>query len=211
LEFGALRNFVVELTSIPRLDLAAENKHVGSIERNIRFLKKKVRSLRHTLPFEMLPPVMLVCMVQVVTPIMNLFPRSGGTHYLPSMIMTDGGLSMDQLRLKFDSYVQVAENQGLQNSMHSRTQGAIALGPMNNLIGGQVFMALDTGKLIRRFQWTEIPKTQQVKDCVKELAAGKNWMLTFKNKHGKVIGDGPGWTAPGNDNSIDNPPPKQTS
>ena len=53
------------------LDLAAENEHVGPIKRNIRFLKEKVRLLRHTLPFERLPPVMLVHMVQVVTPIMN--------------------------------------------------------------------------------------------------------------------------------------------
>jgi hypothetical protein len=113
LEFGALRDLVGELPSRPRLDLAAENEHVGLIEHNIRFLKEKVRSLCHTLPFERLPPVMLVCMVQVVTPIMNVFPRSGGTHYSPSMIMTDSGLSMDQLRLKFGSYVQVAENQGL--------------------------------------------------------------------------------------------------
>ena len=49
----------------PRLDLAAENEHVGPIECNIRFLKEKVRLLHHTLPFERLPLVMLVRMVQV--------------------------------------------------------------------------------------------------------------------------------------------------
>ena len=80
LEFGALTDLVGELLSRPRLDLMAKNKHVGLIERNIRFLMEKVWLLRHTLPFERLPPVMLVCMVQVVTPIMNLFPRSGGTQ-----------------------------------------------------------------------------------------------------------------------------------
>ena len=83
LKFGALRDLVGELPSRPRLDLAAENKHVGLIDHNIRFLKEKVRSLRPTLPFERLPPVMLVCMVQVVTPIMNLFPRSGGLATCP--------------------------------------------------------------------------------------------------------------------------------
>ena len=67
-------------------------------------------------------------------------------------------------------------------------------------------MALDTGKLIWQSQWTEIPMTHQVKDRVEELAAGEFWMLTFTNKHGKVIGDGPGWKAPGN-----NKPPPQTN
>ena len=49
--------------------------------------------------------------------------------------------------------------------------------------------------------------THQVKDCVEELVAGESWMLTFTNEHGKVIGDGPGWKAPGNYDSIDNPLP----
>ena len=83
LEFWALRDLVGELSSRPSLDLAAKNKHVGLIERNIKFLKGKARPLRHTLPFERLPPVMLFCMVQVVTLIMNLFPRSGGLATQP--------------------------------------------------------------------------------------------------------------------------------
>jgi hypothetical protein len=80
---------------------------------------------------------------------------------------------------------------------------------MKNLTGGQVFMALDTGKVIWQSQWSEIPMTQQVKDCVKKLAAGEDWMLIFTNEHGKVIGDRPGWQAPGNNDSINNPPPNK--
>ena len=97
--------------------------------------------------------------------------------------------------------------------MHARTRGAIALGPMNNSTGGQVFMALDTGKLIWRSQWTEIPMTQQVKLHFEELAAGESLILTFTNKHGQVIGDGPCWKgeASGNNHSIDTPLPTRTN
>jgi hypothetical protein len=106
--------------------------HVGLIECKIRFLKEILRSLQHSLPFERLPAVMLVGMVQVVTPMRNLFLRSGGTRYSPSMTMTENGVLMDQLRLKFGSYVHVAENQGLCNCMNARMRGAIALGQFNN-------------------------------------------------------------------------------
>ncbi len=55
LEFQTIRGLVGELPTYPRLVLAAQGEHVGPVERNIRFLKEKVRSLRHTLPFERVP------------------------------------------------------------------------------------------------------------------------------------------------------------
>jgi hypothetical protein len=78
------------LPTMPRLDWAAASQHCGLIERNIRFLKEKIRSLRHSVPFEREPGIMVVHMVLHVVKFVNGFPRKGGPKlYSPGEIMTD--------------------------------------------------------------------------------------------------------------------------
>ena len=101
---------------------------------------------------------MVVCMVLHILKFVNGFPRQRGVkHYSPGKIMTDHGLNADNLLLKFGSYCQVSEHVEPRNSLASRTRGAIAMGNSGNLTGGQTFLALDTGKAITRFYWTELP------------------------------------------------------
>ncbi len=42
LEFGPLKKLVKELPSVPELDLASKEEHVGNIECNIRYLKESL-------------------------------------------------------------------------------------------------------------------------------------------------------------------------
>ena len=51
-EFAWIADQVASLPTNPLLNLATASEHVGLIERNIRFLKEKTRSIRHSLPFE---------------------------------------------------------------------------------------------------------------------------------------------------------------
>jgi hypothetical protein len=133
-EFVWIADQVASLPTNPTLDLAAANEHVSLIERNIRFLKEKVRSLRHSLPFERIPALMLIRMVLHTIPFMNSFPRKGGLqHYPPSAIMTGAQLHMNQLQLKFGSYCQVAEDVSPRNSLAARTRAPISMGPSGNL------------------------------------------------------------------------------
>jgi hypothetical protein len=67
-------NQVASLPTNPVLDLAAASQHVGLIERNIHFLKEKTRLICHSLPFERIPALMLVCMVLHSVQFMNSFP-----------------------------------------------------------------------------------------------------------------------------------------
>jgi hypothetical protein len=62
-EFNLISDLVVSLPTAPKLDWAAASQHCGLIERNIRFLKEKIRSHRHSLPFEQVPGIMVVRMV----------------------------------------------------------------------------------------------------------------------------------------------------
>ncbi len=58
-EFASISDLVVQLPTAPISDWAAASQHCGLIERNIRFLKEKIRSLRHSLPFERVPGIMV--------------------------------------------------------------------------------------------------------------------------------------------------------
>jgi hypothetical protein len=142
-EFASIGDLVAGLPTMPRLDWAAASQHCGLIERNIRFLKEKIRSLRHSVPFEQVPGIMVVRMVLHVVKFVNGFPRKGGPKlYSPGEIMTDHRLHADDLRLGFGTYCQVAEHVEPRNSLGPRTRAAISLGNSGNLSGGQVFLAL---------------------------------------------------------------------
>jgi hypothetical protein len=89
---------------------------------------------------------------------MNSCPHKEGLkYYPPSAILTGAQLHMSQLQLKFGSYCQVAEDVTPRNSLAAHTRGAITMRPSGNLPGEQCFLTLDTGKLIVRNCWKELP------------------------------------------------------
>ena len=100
---------------------------------------------------------------------------------------------MDQLRISFGSYVQVWESSTQTNSISMRQRRAIALGPSPKSTTSYLFLALDTGKIINRAQFTEIPMTASVIARVNQLGSGEPEMLTWTNRRGENIGDGPLW------------------
>jgi hypothetical protein len=68
---------VVGLPTTPSMDWAAASQHCGLIEQNIRFLKEKIHSLHHSLPFERVPGIMVVHMVLHIVKFVNEFPQKG--------------------------------------------------------------------------------------------------------------------------------------
>ena len=98
--------------------------------------------------------------------------------------MTGAQLHMSQLQLKFGSYCQVAEDVTPRNSLAARTCGAISMGPSGNLSGGQRFLALDTGKMIVRNCWKELPMPLAVINHVNLLGHAKCSLLVFTDRHG---------------------------
>ncbi len=121
---------------------------------------------------------------------MNSFPCKGGLkHYPPCTIMTGAQLHMSQLQLKFASYCQVPEDVTPCNSLAACMRGAISMGPYGNLSGGQCFLALDTGKLIVRNCWKELPMPLAVIDRVNVFDCAKCSLLVFIDRLGWAIGD----------------------
>jgi hypothetical protein len=83
-KFVSIGDLVVQPPTTPNLDWAAPSQHCGLIEQNIRFLKEKIRSLHHSLPFEMVPGIIVVHMVLHIVKFVNGFPRRGGREALLS-------------------------------------------------------------------------------------------------------------------------------
>ncbi len=104
--------------------------------------------------------------------------------------MTGAQLHMTHLRLKFGSYCQVAEDVTPRNSLAARTRAAISMGPSGNLSGGHRFLALDTGQMIVRNRWKELPMPTAVIDRVNVLGRTERSLLVFTDRQGRVIGVG---------------------
>jgi len=137
-EFASISDLVIKLHTAPKLDWPAASQHCGLIERNIGFLKEKIHSLCHSLPFEWVPGIMVVYMVLHIVKFVNGFPRRVCVkHYSPGEIMTDHRLNANDLQLSFGVYCQVAENVEPRNSLVPRTRAAISLGNSGNLSGDQ--------------------------------------------------------------------------
>jgi hypothetical protein len=108
---------------------------------------------------------MIVEMVLSATFWLNMFPHNDGISDVISPRGIIVGMTIDyakHCRLEFGSYAQVHEDH--DNSMDSRTTGAIALRPTGNAQGGYYFMSLATGRRLNRNHWTTLPMPQDVID-----------------------------------------------
>jgi hypothetical protein len=75
------------------------------------------------------------------------------------------------------------------NSLAAHTRGAISIGPSGIFTGGQCFRTLDTGKMIVRNCWKELPMPLAVIDRVDVLGGAECSMLVFTDCVGQAIGD----------------------
>jgi len=107
-DFSLVSDLVATLPTTPNRDWAAAAQHCGLIERIIQLIKERVRLVQHSLPFDQVPGIMVVCMVLHIVKFVNGFPRRGRVkHYLPGQIMTSCSLHAGNLLLKFGAYCQV--------------------------------------------------------------------------------------------------------
>jgi hypothetical protein len=101
-EFAALSELAGNLPGAPNLNWAAAAQHCGLIEQNIHFLKEKICSLRHSLPFEQVPGIMVGHMVLNIIKFVNGFQRCGGVkHYSPGKIMTNCCIHVNNVVVSF--------------------------------------------------------------------------------------------------------------
>jgi hypothetical protein len=75
--------------------------------------------------------------------------------------------------------------------MDAQTSGGIALRTTGNLQGGVYFMSLDTGKIINRAHWIELPVPVEVIKRVNELgrSTGEGSTVQWEFLNGDIIND----------------------
>ena len=141
-------------------DIVPADSHVGEVERSVRTIKERLRSLVHGLPFKRIPKLMIQHMVTESVRCLNQFPWTNGISdtVSPAGIVTGVALpDYHHMALEFGSYVQVFEDNDPTNSTRARSMGAIALGLTGNAHGDYHFLSLATGARITRHRWTVLP------------------------------------------------------
>jgi hypothetical protein len=174
------------------LNTTAEDEHVPEIERYIRTTKEGCRSVFNTTLFQSIPSRMTVELVYGSVFWRNMFPNADGVSNTISPRGLITGLKRDykkHCRLVFGAYVQTHEDH--DNTMKSRTTGAIALRPMGNEQGGYYFMSLSSGRRLKRTHWTPLPMPKEVIDRVHLLARRSKATrdLAFQWRDGTIIDD----------------------
>jgi hypothetical protein len=187
-EFAPLETLIESMTGGPMVNLAS----APEIEWITRVVKERCWATRHSLPFEIIPKLMKIHIVLNVVKLLNLFPTKGGVsdNLSPKTIMSGDTLDFKKhLSLQIGQYCQVHEEDTPRNSQVAHTKGAISLGPSGNIQGGFKFMALNSGKKIVRRSWDVIPMPDVVINRVNELGKDQQSIMTFANRHGRLIGD----------------------
>ena len=114
---------------------------------------------------------MIVKLVHASNYWLNMFPAKDGVSAVqnPRRILTGqvGDYNL-HCQLQFGEYAQVHESH--DNTMMTRTTGAIALRPTGNVQGGYYFLSLSSGKRLNRYAWTALPMPGEVINRVHVLA-----------------------------------------
>ena len=183
-QFESMRSDIADLHA--QLHIVARDDHVHEVERFQRTIQERVRAIYNTLPFTHCPPALIAEMVYSSVFWRNMFPLKNGISdtLSPSELILNRSLDAHvHCKVGMGDYVQTHEEH--DNSMDSRTVGAIALRPAAG-DGSFYFLNLSTGRRIHRRSWTPLPMPQGVIDQVHRLArrAGASRKLTFTNTAG---------------------------
>ena len=189
-QFEPLRGNLAELGIM--LNTASNDEHVPEIERQICTVKERTRAIYCTLPFQKMPRRLIIEMVYAANYWLNMFPRQGGISKTlsPRALLTGQTWSYTtHCKLEFGDYVQTHEEH--DNSMATRTIGAIALRPTGNTQGGYFFFSLSTGRVLNRGRWTSLPMPNEVIDRVHRMAQQEhgNRGLLFEDRDHNLLVD----------------------
>ena len=169
-EFVPLRGGLAEIGIT--LNETSRDEHVGDIERYIRTIKERMRSIYNTLPFHKVPARLVIEMAKTAVFWLNSFPVSKGASrdLSPRTILT--GQKVDykrHCRFQFGEYTQTHEEHN--NSMNPRTVGTLALRPVGNGQGSFYFLSVTTGRVIlNRLHATALPIPDDIIDKIHRMA-----------------------------------------
>ena len=151
-----------------------------------------MRAIYNTLPFHKIPAQLVVEMAKACVFWLNSLPPQSnfGNELSPRTIVTGQRLDFKQhCHFQFGEYVQTHEQHN--NSMMSRTMGALALCPTGNTQGGFYFLSLSTGRVLNQLRAMALPMPDNVVDQVHWMAQQQkaNPGLLFGNRSVGTVND----------------------
>jgi hypothetical protein len=167
------------------INTTAAREHVGDIERGIRFIEERARSVLSELPFKhCMPDAFVIHLMMFVVFWINAFPSDSGVSsvHSPREIVT--GLKIDyskHCRARWGSYVEASDDLDVTNTMRDRTSPSIVLGPTGNIQGSVRCYNLETKSVVKRRTITPLPMPGRVIRRVLEL--GKRSKQKRKSEH----------------------------
>ena len=186
-EFEPLTKLLLRYLEV---NTTAKNEHVGEIERKIRHVKNRSRSVVATQPYKKMPNCMIKALLTHVVMWMNaIFSKLGVSElYSPRELVLRRQLDVAKhAKVKFGSYCEVYAEPNQTNTMESRTRSCICLGPTGNFQGTYKFLDLETGRVIKRRSFTELPVTDSIKQRVEYWADRDKQeardSLSFRNRN----------------------------
>eukprot|EP00956_Cyclotella_meneghiniana_P038953 scaffold162906_cov46-Cyclotella_meneghiniana.AAC.1 len=171
MEFKKLEDGTTEVM----INTTAAREHVTDIERYIRSIKDRCRSVLSELPYkECMPDVFIIFLLKFVILWMNAFPAKNGVsdEFSPREIVT--GLRLDykkHCQARFGAYVEASYDADVTNTMNDRTAPCIVLGPTGtgNVQGSVNCFNLETKKVVTRRTIKSLPMPDRVIRRVKQL------------------------------------------
>ncbi len=128
MEFEKLRNMLLNII----LNTTAAREHVGEIERKIRVVKERARSMISILPYKLLPKLVIIKLMHFCVMWMNSFPVKSGISekWSPREIVSRHKLDAKMhCKVPFGAYCEVYVEPDITNTMELRTRWGICLGP----------------------------------------------------------------------------------
>ena len=153
------------------LSTTACNEHVGDIERYIRMIKEQMRANYNTLPYQNIPPRLIIEMAKHALFWLNSFPQPNAARgpISPRTLLTGVKLDFNKYcKYQFGEYVQTHEEH--DNTMAPRAIGALALCPTGNAQGSFHFFSFSSGQVITRNWETSLPMPDEVIAHVHRIA-----------------------------------------
>jgi hypothetical protein len=162
------------------------DRHVETAERQIRFLKERIRSVRMMMPYKRLPKRFTIEMVHKITVLMNSLPKSNGIHSIlsPREIVT--GKRFRCPTINIGQYVQ-GHTGGTNSTDMERSIDALYIGRADNGSGHMVFK-LNTKQPVSVNRVTIIPTNEATIKTVDDIGEQESQPegIEFSDMNGRI-------------------------
>jgi hypothetical protein len=186
---GVFKSIKHELQDDPyhaTLSTCDADRHAETVERQIRFLKERIRAVRLMIPYKKIPKWFTIEMVHKVTMLINSLPKKNGIHLIlsPREIVT--GKKCRCPSIKIGQYVQ-GHIGGSNSTDQERCVDTLYIGRADNGSGHVVFK-LNTKQPISVNQITVIPTSEATMKTVNDIGEQESQPegIEFSDLNGRI-------------------------